>query len=78
MTLLDKYCFLDPIFRGKYAMDKDEVTYQLKQEAVAVLQSEGDKATTNHLGGNPEDSQHPKKKRKGLGAILYQCLGTSS
>ena len=59
-------------------MDKDEVTYQLKQEAVAVLQSEDNKATTDHLVGNPEDSQHPKKKRKGLGAILYQCLGTSN
>jgi len=27
---------------------------------------------------NPEGSLHPKKKRKGLGAILYQCLGTSN
>ena len=72
VTLLDKCSFLDPRFRGKYAMDKDEVTYQLKQEAVVVLQSEDDKATTNDLAGNPEDRQHPKKKRKGLGAILYQ------
>ena len=33
VTLLDK---CSSRFCGKYAMDKDEVTYQLKQEAVAV------------------------------------------
>ena len=67
VTLLDKCSFLNPRFCGKYAMDKDEATYQLKQ---AVLQREDDKATTDHLAANPEDTQHPKKKRKGLGAIL--------
>ena len=45
-------------------MDKDEVIYQLKQETVAVLESEGEKTATNHLAEKPEDSQHPKKKRK--------------
>ena len=40
VTLLDKCSFLDPRLCGKYAMDKDEVIYQLKQEAVAVLESE--------------------------------------
>ena len=38
VTLLDKCSFLDPRFHGKYTMDKDEVIYQLKQEAVAVLE----------------------------------------
>ena len=37
-------------------MDKDEVTYQLKQEAVAVLESEDEKATADHLAENAEDS----------------------
>ena len=78
VTLLDKCSFLDPRFRGKYAMDKDEVTYQLKQEAVTVLESEDEKATTDHLAENAEDSRHPRKKRKGLSAILYHCLGTSN
>ena len=54
------------------------MTYQLKQEADAVLESEDEKATTDHLVENPEGSRHPKKKRKRLGAILYQCLGTSN
>ena len=57
-------------------MDKDEVICQLKQETVAVLESEGEKTVTNHLAEKPEDSQHPKKKRKGLNAILHHCLGT--
>ena len=59
-------------------MDKDEVTYQLKQEAVAILESEDEKATTDCLAENAEDSRHPRKKRKGLSAILYHCLGTSN
>ena len=78
VTLLDKCSFLDPRFRGKYVMDKDEVIYQLKQEAVAVLESENEKATTDHSAENPEESQHLKKKRKGLSAILYHCLGASN
>ena len=57
-------------------MDKDEVICQLKQETVAVLESEDEKAATNHLAEKPEDSQHPKKKRKGLNAILHHCLRT--
>ena len=56
-------------------MDKDEVIYQLKQEAVAVLESENEKATTDHSAENPEESQHLKKKRKGLSVILHHCLG---
>ena len=47
----------------------------MKQEAG---ESEDGKATTDHLVENPEDSRHPKKKRKRLDAILYQCLGTSN
>ena len=57
-------------------MDKDEVICQLKQETVAVLESEDDKAATNYLAKKPEDSQHPMKKRKGLSAILHHCLET--
>ena len=36
VTLLDKCSFLDARFHGKYAMAKDKVIYQLKQEAIAV------------------------------------------
>ena len=74
--LLDKCSFLDPRLCGKYAMDKDEVICQLKQETVVVLESEDEKAATNYLAEKPEDSQHPMKKRKGLSAILYHFLGT--
>ena len=59
-------------------MDKDEVIYQLKQEAVVVSESENEKATTDHSAENPEESQHLKKKRKGLSAILHHCLGASN
>ena len=55
-------------------MDKDEVICQLKQETVAVLESEGEKTATNHLAEKPEGSQHPKRKRKGLSAILLHCM----
>ena len=71
--LLDKCNFLDPRLCGKYAMDKDEVISQLKQETESVLD---ERAATNHLAEKLEDSQHPKKKRKGLGAILHHCLRT--
>ena len=52
--------------------------YQLKQEAVSVLESENEKATTNHLVENPEECQHLKKKRKGLSGNLHHCLGASN
>ena len=70
--LLDKCNFLDPRLCGKYAMDKDEVACQLKQETVAVLE----KAATNYLAEKPEGSRHPKKKRKRLSAILHYWLKT--
>ena len=56
-------------------MDKDEVIYQLKQGAVAVIESENEKAKTDHSAENPEESQHLKKKRKELSAILHHYLG---
>ena len=37
-------------------MDKSEVICQLKQETVPVLESEDEKAATNHLAENSEDS----------------------
>ena len=40
-------------------MDKDEVVYQLRQEAVEILKSEDEKAT-DHLTEKSENSQHPK------------------
>ena len=55
-------------------MDKDEVICQLKQETVVILESEDEKAV--HLAEKPEDSQHSKKKTKGLNVILHHCLGT--
>ena len=42
--------------------------FQLKQEAVAILVDEDEKATTGYLTETPEDSQHPKK-RNGLNAF---------
>ena len=60
--LLDKCSFLDPRLCGtEYAMDKDEVICQLKQETVVVLESEDEKASNNYLVEKLEDSQHPKK-----------------
>ena len=53
---LDKCSFLDLRFCGKYSMDKDEVIYQLKQETVAVLESEDEKAATNYLAEKPKET----------------------
>ena len=75
VTLLDKCSILDPRFCGKYGMDKDEVIYQLKQEAVAVLESENEKATTDHSAENPEESQHLKNKRKRIECNFTPLLG---
>ena len=49
VMLLDECNFLYPRLCGKYAMDKDEVICQLKQETVAVLESEDEKAANNYL-----------------------------
>ena len=46
-------------------MDKDEVFYPLKQEAVEVIKSDNEKATADHLDENPEDSKHSRKREKG-------------
>ena len=39
VTLLGKCSFLDPRFCVQYVMNKDEVIYPLKQEAIATLES---------------------------------------
>ena len=72
--LLDKCSYLDPRFRSKYITEKQEVVAQIKEEAVAVINSlipspvEGDDGTS-------EDP--PKKRAKGLAAILQHYLGPS-
>ena len=81
VTLLDKCSFLDPRFRAKYVMNKDEVIYQLKQEAIATLESADETRVHEATGGNPTEESDGipcPKKRKGLSAILHHCLSNDS
>ena len=72
--LLDKCSYLDPRFRSKYITEKQEVVAQIKEEAVAVINSlipsPGEKDD-----GTSEDP--PKKRAKGLATILLHSLGPS-
>ena len=67
VTLLDKCSFLDPRFRAKYVMNKDEVIYQLKQEAIATLESADETRVHEATGGNPTEESDgipcPKKRK---------------
>ena len=68
VTLLDKCSFLDPRFRARFVMNKDEVIYQLRQEAIATLESADEtrvrEAATEHSTEESDEITHPKKKEK--------------
>lgn len=72
--LLDKCSFLDPRFRSKYVSEKEEVIVQIKQEAVMVQNSLVPSPTID--AEELEETGPPKKKAKGLGAILQHSLST--
>ena len=62
-------------------MNKDEVIYQLKQEAIATLESADETRVHEATGGNPTEESDGipcPKKRKGLSAILHHCLSNDS
>lgn len=63
-------------------MNKEEVLYQLKQETIEMLASADETRVHEATGGNPTEKSdgtpHPKKKRKGLSAILHHCLSNDT
>ena len=75
ILLLDKCSYLDPRFRSKYVKGKEEVIAQIKEEAVAVINAMIPSPGEND-DGTSEDP--PKKKAKGLAAILQHSLSPSS
>ena len=79
-SLLDKCSFLDPRFRCKFVTDREEVLYQIKEEAVSELESFSPPRPmpTDHdiETESTEEARPPvkKKKLKGLSAILQHCV----
>ena len=79
-SLLDKCSYLDPRFRRKHVAKQEEVIYQLKMEAVEMLQkTDAQDVAAEVEVAVSETSEMPKQKKiKGLSAVLQHCLGTSS
>ena len=62
-------------------MNKDEVIYQLKQEAIATLESADKTRVHEATGGNPTEESDGipcPKIRKGLSAIFHHCLSNDN
>ena len=79
-SLLDKCSYLDPRFRWKYGTKQEEVIYQLKMEAVEMLQKiDAQDVAAEVEVAVSETSEMPKQKKvKRLSGVLQHCLGTSS
>ena len=78
---MDKYNYLDLRFHCIYLVNKDEVIFDIKQEAIEEAESvvpspiciiADDDDTTSH------ESPTPMKKLKGLAAVLVHTLSTPS
>ena len=78
-SLLDKCSYLDPRFKRKHMANQEEVTCQVKMEAVEMLQQNDahDVAAEVEVAVS-QTSEMPKQKMKGSSAVLQHCLGTSS
>ena len=71
--LLHKCSYLDPQFRSTYLLNKDELIFEIKQEAVSIAEKDVPSPSSEMIdeGSNKEP---PKKKLKGLAVILKHTL----
>ena len=78
--LLDKCSYLDPRFRGKYLTDKEKATYQVKMEAIEMLQQNDTKdvAVEVEVAASEVTEILRQKRMIGLSAVLQHCLGCNS
>ena len=72
--LLDICSYLDPRFRSAYLYNKEEAIFEIKREAIAIAEKGAIAPNTVMVDEEESNDEPPKKKLKGLAAILKHSL----